>query len=100
MARKMEKDVSKGLKGRVQPGSGNTWAAPGDVKSKHFLVECKATTKKSFSINLKLLDEINKKALFEDKIAIVRLDISGRRLWVVEDHHVEINDENGEVRIA
>ena len=50
---KQEKTIAKKLGGRVQPNSGATLFAKGDVKTKKFLIECKTATTKRKSMSIK-----------------------------------------------
>ena len=47
---KMERRVAKDVGGRVQPGSGSSWRARGDVKSGTHMIEHKYTDKESYSV--------------------------------------------------
>lgn len=46
-----EKVFSKVISGKVQPQSGGGWRAKLDIKSSKFLVSCKSTKHKSFSVH-------------------------------------------------
>lgn len=48
-----EKAVAKKLNGRVQPNSGATAFAKGDVKTDDWLIECKTKTTSSDSMSIK-----------------------------------------------
>lgn len=60
-----EKRVASLFNGRLQPGSGLLASAhlKADVKSKHFLVDSKLTTKQSFSISSGALLKLRREAL-------------------------------------
>lgn len=59
---KQEKTLAQLVGGKTQAGSGNQWHSKGDVIDKEFLHECKYTQKKSFSVSIKLWEEIDQKA--------------------------------------
>lgn len=49
--------------GRVQKASGATDFAKGDVKTNELRVECKTTTKKTYSISLQEIQKIQSEAI-------------------------------------
>jgi hypothetical protein len=51
------------FRGRLRPRSGGLWFAPGDVSTEEFLIDCKTTEKKRFSITEDIWDKINREAL-------------------------------------
>lgn len=59
---KQEETLAKRVGGKTQAGSGNQWHSKGDVEDKKFLHECKYTKHKSFSVSVKLWEEIEEKA--------------------------------------
>ena len=46
----------------MQPGSGNSWRAKGDVKSEEKVTELKFTRQKSFTITMEIISKILKAA--------------------------------------
>lgn len=46
-----------------------------DVESGSFLIECKTTNKKSFSLKKALFDKVNKEAIFKNKIPLMEIEI-------------------------
>lgn len=67
MGRKAEKKAGKRLGARVIPGSGTIPSLKGDLSTKSFLIESKATTKKSLSVKLDWLRKIDQEALEEGR---------------------------------
>ena len=59
---KQENALALRVGGKTQAGSGNQWHSKGDVEDKAFLHECKYTKNKSFSVSIKLWEEIEEKA--------------------------------------
>lgn len=99
-----EKSVAKKIKGRNTPGSGNRSLHPGDARSKKFLVSCKTTSKKSFSITEKMRSEIAEAAFFEKKVPLLFVTVNDtskqkQSYWVISDRDVEI-DENGNFKVV
>ena len=81
-----EQEIAKRLGGKVTPGSG-AGMEKGDVRVKGKLrVECKTTTKKSFSVTVKMLEKIELEAVScgEDPALVVEfLDEGGKVLQQV-----------------
>lgn len=70
--------------GTKVPGSGNKWYNPGDMTSKYFLQELKATGSKSFSITLKALNKIKGEAFKAKKQSWAFLvEVSGEEFVVI-----------------
>lgn len=64
ISRQQERRAAEDIGGFVQKGSGNNWAAKGDVRLPTKLrVECKTTERKSFRVELDTLLKIRKEAL-------------------------------------
>jgi hypothetical protein len=60
--KKENKDKSL-FRGKLKPRSGGFWFAPGDVSTEEFLIDCKTTDKKSYSITEDIWNKINTEAL-------------------------------------
>ena len=78
-----EKNDREILGGKRTPGSGNKWSAPGDIKSEDFLVECKDTEKKSYSISKARWTKIANEALFSYRLPMMSIRIQELDLVVV-----------------
>lgn len=70
-----EKNDARMVGGKRVPGSGNKWNNPGDVKSDKYLIECKQTDNKSYSLTKEKLDKIYEEALFSYKIPLFSVKI-------------------------
>lgn len=81
---KKEKSDAKEFGGYVQKGSGNTWSAPGDVKTDRFLIDSKQTDKKSYSVSIKTWDKLYEEALFAKKLPILSLKIQDVEVVVLD----------------
>lgn len=82
--KKHEEKQAKDFGGRVNKGSGNFWAVPGDIKTDDFLIEAKQTDKKSYSLRYETLDKLYEEALFSQRIPILSLllqDVEFVVLW-------------------
>lgn len=76
-----EMRMAAGMGGRVQPGSGSSMYAKGDVKTSEFLIECKATDKASLSLKGDWLAKIREEARGQGLVPALALNISGEE-WV------------------
>lgn len=85
-SRKQEKDVAAEHQGEVQPGSGNSWRRPNDVRSPRYSFECKTTEKKSFSLRRDDLDKAEINALSQGRDMIYVTDIGGKRYYTLRDY--------------
>lgn len=63
------------FQGKRTPRSGGFWAFPGDIKSDEFLIDSKATERKSYSINKSIWEKINVEALKSGRIPILSVSI-------------------------
>lgn len=70
--------------GSVSPGSGNGWIRKADVRTPDYLIECKTTTKNSYSITREIWEKLWKQALIEDRTPMLLVDINGRTLMVAD----------------
>ena len=74
-SRKQELKVAKDVGGSTCPGSGSSWSAKGDVKSKELLIECKRTDKDSLTLKASVLSKIQLEAIAEGKMAVLSVEI-------------------------
>lgn len=83
---KWEAQLAKDFGGQLQAGSGNVWNKKGDVKSKFgsFLIEGKYTSKKSFSLTLKLWEKIYGEALDNFRLPMMGIKIQDAELVVLD----------------
>ena len=81
---KENKDSSL-FKGRVKPRSGGLWFAPGDVDMGQFLIDCKTTNKKSFSVTTKIWKKIYGEALRCRKLPCLSIQlVDGTEIVVLD----------------
>jgi hypothetical protein len=78
--RKQEHDHAKKIGGKVQPGSGSSYRAPGDVRGETYLDELKWTENKSFTITRDLWRDIASKAQTQGREPRIILDFVGAGL--------------------
>lgn len=79
-----EKNDAKSMGGRRVKGSGNRWYAPGDVREDTFLIDCKTTDKKSYSVSLATWGKLSDEALFSFRLPMLSLQIQDLELVVLE----------------
>jgi|SRR5271170_7183615 len=83
-----EKRAAKDYKGKVRPGSGNQWHSKGDVKAEAYLIECKTTSKASYSLKTGIMSKIMDEALLEMLVPLLEIEFSEHGLTcVVMDKH-------------
>src|SRR5579862_9282445 len=70
--------------GRTQPGSGNQWHSKADVKTPTELVECKTTTKGSYSLKAADLGKLWKQAITEYKTPVFEIEFDGLTCVVLD----------------
>ena len=83
-----EKFIAKKYHGKLKPNSGAFVGHKGDVEFGEYLVECKTTSKKSFSVKKEILDKIYTEALMADRKPIVFIRFEGSKypqVWVMLD---------------
>lgn len=78
-----ERSTANDINGRTQPGSGNQWHSKGDVKSAHWLVECKTTQQSSFRITDLMWKVLRLNALREGKIPALQIDLQEEKLVAI-----------------
>lgn len=89
-SRKQEQDTARRHGGRVQPGSGNSWARKGDVRTKLTLIENKRTDATQITLKDAALKKIWTEAWAEGRMPIIGFELGGRRYLVLnEDDYLE-----------
>jgi hypothetical protein len=73
------------FRGKKRPRSGGLWFAPGDVSTEEFLIDCKTTEKKSFSITEQIWDKIHTEALKCRKMPCLSIQLGDGTEVVVLD---------------
>lgn len=85
-SRLQERRAAKEYNGSVSPGSGATWHHKADVRSNEYLVECKTTSKKSYSLKHEDLLKIYLQAIVENRIPVFEIEFSeASKKYVVLD---------------
>lgn len=91
-SKKQERRTADVYKGSRNAGSGSGWLRKNDVRSHDFLFENKFTDNKTqYSIKLKELKELRERAVLENRVPVLQVDISNNRYVVLtEDDFLEI----------
>ena len=76
-SRLQEKRAARDYGGVTQPGSGNGWANKADVITNQYLIECKTTTKESYSIKFADLSKLAFQAMVENKDPVFEIESAG-----------------------
>lgn len=84
-ANRAEKRAATRLGGRRQPGSGNTFAARGDIRLSDFLLDHKQTKHARFSITHEMWEKISEEARRAGKEAGLLVEFAGHRLIVIDE---------------
>lgn len=91
---KQEKASAKANGGTVNSGSGNGWKRKNDVRTPEESIECKTTTKKSFSLKLEDLLLAEKNALLDGRRMRFELEMGGR-IWVIKSYEDYLAETRG-----
>lgn len=89
-----ERKAARDYNGTVTPGSGNGWIHKADVHSEKYIVECKTTTKQSYSLKLADLKKLYVQALIENKTPVFEIEFDGDMTFVVLDKNDFLQMEN------
>lgn len=95
---KQESRLANLLGGERNAGSGNGWSRKGDVRSPKFLVEAKITSKKSFSIKVDVLRQLEHNAAIENRTPVLAIEMGGHRYVLVREDDFPFNTDTGEPR--
>ena len=85
-----EKEIEEKVAGKRTKGSGAGYKK-GDIQSDHFIVECKTTKFKSFSITDRLIKKLEADSFGSDKIPVFSIELENgkHRCYVISDHDFE-----------
>lgn len=81
-SQRKEKKVASELGGKPQPGSGNQYFAPGDIKLDNFLIEHKYTDSKSYSLTLATFDKIEQEAKSCLKLPMMVIEVQNKKFAI------------------
>ncbi|MFI9271840.1 hypothetical protein ACIGXM_14135 [Kitasatospora sp. NPDC052896] len=81
-SRRQEKKLAHDIGGHTTAGSGNGWAVKNDVRNPEWSIECKTTTKQSYTLTHAALTAAEKNALLDFRRMAFAIEMRGRT-WVV-----------------
>ncbi|MFC9505372.1 hypothetical protein [Streptomyces sp. NPDC057002] len=81
-SRDQEKRLASKIGGTTTAGSGNGWAVKNDVRNKAWSIECKTTTRSSFTLTHSTLVNAEKNAILDMRDMALAVEMCGRT-WVV-----------------
>ena len=83
-SQKQEKSVAKKFGGKVTAASGALWGMKGDVRTDKFLIECKTTEKKYYTLTAKVWEKIAEEALKDHmRTPLMLIDLEDSERYVV-----------------
>jgi len=71
-----ERRAARDYGGTVSPGSGNGWIRKADVHADDYLIECKTTTKKTYSLSAETFNKLKFQAIVENKDPIMEIEFA------------------------
>ena len=81
-----ERRAAKDYGGSTTPGSGNGWIVKADVRTESLLIECKTTTKQSYSLKDEDLRKLWEQALIDGRMPVFEIEFAATgRTCVVLD---------------
>jgi len=83
LSKLQEAKTARDFGGVITPGSGNQWHSKGDVRTPDFLVECKLTSKDSYSLKASTWSKIATEALLEGRDPVMEINFIDRGVSVV-----------------
>jgi hypothetical protein len=94
-SQRQEINIAKRYKGTTNAGSGNGWVRKNDVRTDMESIECKITSKGSYSLKLSDLTKAEENAILDDRIMLLIIEFSsnGRRFIVMDEtDYLEMRD--------
>lgn len=99
--RKYEKNLAKEMGTKANPGSGNIYSMPGDIKTKEFLIESKFTGSPYYVFDLDYWAEHERDAMLCGKVPVMVLGFHRGKEYAIMamgdyrplEHHVHNHDE-------
>jgi hypothetical protein len=99
-SRQQEDKTATQYRGSRNAMSGAGWVRKADVRSEHFLIECKTKmdpNAKSYSIKAKEMHDLTKRARLEGRLPLFKVDMGGRSYVVLnEDDFLDMIGEEDE----
>ena len=94
--RDFEKEIARRVEGTVTPASGALWGSKLDIKTDDYLISCKYTEKKSFSLKYSDLEELDYFATNDSRYPALIFQLDGNNndneIWIVQPLNTWIPD--------
>lgn len=85
-SKKQEQRSADTYRGSRNAGSGSGWLRKNDVRTTDLLIENKLTTnKKSYTVKLTDLVELNQRAIIEDRLPVLQFDLGGKHFVILTE---------------
>jgi Holliday junction resolvase len=86
--KKQEKEIAGKVKGKVSKASGASYQKADVRKFGIVRLECKSTSKKSFRVDEKMIDKLEKDAFGAGEIPVIAVEILNgkRKVYVIPDY--------------
>jgi hypothetical protein len=78
-----ERRAARDYNGVTTPGSGNGWKQKADVHTDNYLIECKTTTKKSYSLDIEVFIRLFFQAVIENKDPLMEIEFASHSKTLV-----------------
>ena len=86
-SQKHEQRLAKKYDGQRAAASGAFWSRKNDVRNEDFVIEHKYTgAKSSISLKKQWLDDVEKEAIKESRLAMLAFHLGGRDYVVLDEH--------------
>lgn len=85
-SKKQEQRSANTYRGSRNAGSGSGWLRKNDVRSSDLLIENKLTNnRKSYTVKLSDLVELNQRAIIEDRLPVLQFDLGGKHFVILNE---------------
>lgn len=95
-SQRQEINIAKRYSGTTNAGSGNGWVRKNDVRTEEESIECKITSKGSYTLKVSELIQAEQNALLDDRVMLFIIEFaSNNRRYVVIDETDFMELRNG-----
>jgi hypothetical protein len=96
-----ERRAASSYGGAVNPGSGNQWHHKADVRTPEYLVECKTTTKLSYSLTEKTIKTLWDQAILDNRIPVLEIELPSLTAVILDKNDfIAMKEELEQLRVA
>jgi hypothetical protein len=95
-SQRQERNIAKRYGGTTNAGSGNGWVRKNDVRTEDESIECKITTKGSYTLKVSELIQAEQHAILDDRVMLFIIEFaSNNRRYVILDETDYLELRNG-----